>query len=101
MCFDWATMGGDRCRIELDSCGDIQRKEKIWNILCHGNFTPFLERLHVHNPNASAKFFTFWHNRKLVMKELEVDVNKDLISTITGIPTMGRNFFKDKKSNEE
>lgn len=36
-----------------------------------------------------------------MIKGLEVEVNEDLISTVTGMPTMGRKFFKEKKSNEE
>lgn len=48
-------MGGDKNRVEPDSCGDVRRRKKLGNILSHGNFTPFLERLHGHDPNASAK----------------------------------------------
>lgn len=94
-------MGGDKSLIKSHSCGDIRRKKKLWSILSHGNFTPFLERLHRHDPNASAQFVSFWHNHKLKIKGLEVEINEDLIPTVTGMSTVGRKFFKDKKSKKE
>lgn len=36
-----------------------------------------------------------------MLKGLEVEVNEEFIASITGFPTVGRKFFKDKKSNEE
>lgn len=57
-------MGGNRRRIEQHSCASL-RKKKIWRILQHGNFTPFLERLYGHDLNASMEFVSCWHNCKI------------------------------------
>lgn len=61
----YVNMGGKKSRIEPHSCAGLRKKKKVWNILHHGNFTPFLERLHCHDPNASTEFVSCWHNRKI------------------------------------
>ena len=53
-------MGGKRKRVEPISCSEWKKKVEVWDILRHGNFTKYMERLNGGNPVITQQFIKTW-----------------------------------------
>lgn len=94
------TMGDDKNRVDPFFCDALKNKKEVWRRLQKGGITPYLERLHGNNPQATTSFVKGWNNMILKLGGNEFDVNEDFIVKITSLSMEGKKVYRDKKESK-
>lgn len=94
-------MGGKRKRVESPSCVEWRKKIEVLDILRHGNFTDYMERLKGNNPAIRHQFVKSWKDGSVMVGNQRLEVMEDTIAEATGLALDEMNFYRDQKISDK
>ena len=93
-------MGGKRKRVEPASYKEWKKKKEVWDILRHGNFTGYMERLKGNNPVITQQFIKTWRDGSILVKNHRMEVSDEIIVEAMRLDMEGINFYQNRKLSD-